>query len=321
MRNKLYFITLFIYFPLFFCLIVIAKDNTVFSGSLDDRQEINSIIIIGDTQRAGFLEVGREKNDAARPVILKKAATENPAFIIHLGDFVFWGSSKKDWNTFENYSSEIRKNNIPVFPVLGNHEYFGSNEKSLKNIFSRFPHLKNSQWYSFKFKKTGFIFLNSNFDELSVSEKEKQNKWYLKKLNELQDDSSIKMIIICCHHAPYTNSTIVSDNEDVQKYFVQQMLKIPKAKLFFTGHCHSYEHFIKNNKHFVVTGGGSGPRQKLKIDSSEAKHQDTYKGGEIRNFNFCKVTFKEDGLLVQMISIDDNLTKWNLGQEFFVKNN
>ncbi len=322
---------------------IIDSERVYYKSSIEGRQDIPSFILIGDTQRAGFWEVGFEKNDEVRPIILKQVAEENPAFIIHLGDFGFLGSGNDDWTTFDNYASDIRKKGIPVFPTLGNHEYFGNNEKALKNYFSRFPHIKNAKWYSFKFRNVGFIILNSNFDELDEYSKSKQNDWYLKKLEDLQNDSSIISIIVACHHPPYTNSTIVSADEDVQKYFVEPMFDIPKAKLFFTGHCHSYEHFEKSGKHFIVTGGGSGPRQKLR---AKPIYQDTFKGGRIRNFHYCKVTIKDEGLLVQMIYIDDNIlrqaqddnkqaqddnkqaqngnkqaqddNKWKVGQEFLV---
>ncbi|MFH1049354.1 MAG: metallophosphoesterase [bacterium] len=329
MKNKKLLIWMITSFFCCMCLNLYASDSVIYSGSTKDREDLKSFIFIGDTQRASNWEIGREKNDEVRPLILKQIAAENPAFIVHLGDFVFMGSDEDEWNAFDNFALNIRKKSIPVFPTLGNHEYFGNNEKAFKNYFSRFPHINNAKWYSFKFCNIGFIILNSNFDELKEKEQAKQNDWYLKKLEDLQNDSSITSIIIACHHSPYTNSTIVSADEDVQKYFVEPMFDIPKAKLFFTGHCHSYEHFEKNGKHFIVTGGGSGPRQKLR---TKPIYQDTFEGERIRNFHYCKVTIKDEGLLVQMIYIDDNIlrqaqddnkqaqddNKWKVGQEFLV---
>jgi predicted phosphodiesterase len=293
-----------------------AQSKNNYSSSLIQSEENNSFIIIGDTQRACFVEIGKEKNDEVRPMILKKIADENPSFIIHLGDFVCFGSSKNDWEKFDDLAIDIRSKNIPILPVLGNHDYFLNDKTALRNFFSRFPDLVKQTWYSRTFNGTGFIFLNSNFDNLTKEGNQKQLSWYKKTLNDLQSDTSVKIIIICCHHAPFTNSTVVSDNKDVQDLFVKPMLNIPKAKLFFTGHCHCYEHFIMENKHFIVTGGGSGPRQKL---SDKPIHIDTYKGGKIRNFHFCKATLRNFGILVQMIYIDDNLKKWEIGQEFFIE--
>lgn len=292
-----------------------AQDKNNYSSSLFGREENNSFIIIGDTQRACFVELGREKNDEVRPLIFKEIVNENPAFIIHLGDFVCFGSSNDDWNKFDKLAFDIKKKNIPILPVLGNHDYFLNDKKALKNFFSRFPDLDEGLWYSRTINGVGLIFLNSNFDNLTKELNQKQIAWYKKTLKDFQSDTTVKIIIISCHHAPYTNSTVVSDNEDVQEYFVKPMIEIPKAQLLFTGHCHSYEHFIMNGKHFIVTGGGGGARQKLK---EKPIHTDNYEGGKLRNFNFCKATIQNSGILIQMIYINDNFSKWEIGQEFLV---
>lgn len=267
----------------------------------------STIIIVGDTQRSSKWEFILEQNEGVPKKIFDKIADENPSFIIHLGDMSFWGSSTTWWSYFDEDAAEVIKKGIPIYPVAGNHDYFGSNDKAKENLFLRFPFLKENTWYSKQINNLGIIFLNSNFDDLSESENNAQLKFYRKELKKFEQDSTVQHIIVVCHHSPYTNSTIVDPSKDVQKYFVLPFIKAKKTKAFFSGHCHSVEHFIKSNKHFIVSGGGGGPRQKL-ATGKRAKYKDYFTASRIRYFNYCRLTFESNALKLEIIGWDDSIT-------------
>jgi Icc-related predicted phosphoesterase len=311
-------ICFFIIYPLYFSSLFHNQEKISYSGDISGRNHLNTIILLGDTQRKSFWEFFKEDNGNISTYIFDKIASENPAFIIHLGDLIFNSANPYHWKNFDKSAKSIRKKGIPLFPILGNHEYYGFNKIALNNYFSHFPYYKNAQWNSLRFNDIGFILLNSNFDDMTKQEIEKQNSWYKAKLKELQQDSTISMIIIACHHPPYTNSMDVNDSKEVHYHFVNPLINIPKAKLFFSGHCHSYEHFLKNNIHFIVSGGGGGPRQKLITDSTEIRHKDHYKGGKFRKFHYCQLIISNNGILLQMININSDTGKWHVGDEFFI---
>ncbi|MGH9760247.1 MAG: metallophosphoesterase family protein, partial [Blastocatellia bacterium] len=214
-----------------------------YTGDISSRQNIPFFMFVGDTQRTSRWErlIGREQNDAGRQAVLDKIADENPAFLVILGDLVFQGDSPTHWPQFDQFAAPIRQKGIPVFPLLGNHEYFGDHNKAFELFFDRFPHLQRRFWYSIRFGSVAIILLDSNFDEMGRELMDRQDEWYKATLAEYQRDSAITNIIVCCHHAPYTNSTVVSDDALVQQHFVEPFKTTPKAKVFFTGHCHSYE--------------------------------------------------------------------------------
>ena len=298
-----------------------APQVPVYSGELSTRGSIPHFILVGDTQRTSLLEFWREQNEAARRAVLNKIAEEEPAFLVILGDLVFQGDDERHWRWFDDYTAAIREKQIPVFPLPGNHEYFGNHSRAFKNYFGRFPHLSERLWNAFRFRSVAVILLNSNFEKLNEQELEEQDEWYQSKLREYEGEESIKTIIVCCHHPPFTNSTVVKDDKDVEQvreHFLEPFCETPKAKLFFTGHCHSYEHFIERGKHFIVSGGGGGPRQKLVVDPQKRSYEDTYRGGEYREFHFCKVVFLDESLQVQMVKIDEALRYWSVGDEFVV---
>jgi len=201
-----------------------------------------------------------------------------------------------------------------VFGILGNHDYYRGKESGIANFFQRFPYLGKRSRHAFRFLNVAVILLNSNFKELTSDEIESQNRWYLKKLGEFQKDAAVSAIIVCCHHAPYTNSTVISASKEVRKNFVAPFVETPKAKLFFAGHCHSYEHFESQGKTFIVTGGGGGPRQEVQIKPKKQKYHDLFKGPSVRPFHFCRLILGQNSLKVQMVYFNEE-KKWSVGDE------
>ena len=249
----------------------------------------NHFIIVGDTQSTSHWEFWREKNDKERKLIVDEITKREPAFVIHLGDLTTRGSSRKHWQQFDESHNELRAKKIPYFPILGNHEFYGNDERALQNYFGRFRHLSERRWYSFTWKNIGFILVDSNFSHLSMEGSEQQRKWYIEQLEKFEEDEKIDYIIVCSHEPPFTNSRVVRPNEKVKAFFADPFLNCDKASFFFSGHSHSYERFQVKGKFFVVSGGGGGPRHKLSIDPEKAHYEDLFKGPELRFFHFIEI--------------------------------
>ena len=290
-----------------------------YTGSSIRPDTASSIILIGDVQLRGTPEIllGRENNKDAVRTLLKKIAEEDPSFVLVLGDFTFHGSSVNSWSDFDDMAKAIHEKGIPIFPLPGNHEYFGNPKEGFHQYFLRFPQIQHKLWYVKKWKDVGIITLNANFNHLSKEQITKQNTWYNTQMDSLQADTTVAIIIVCCHEPPYTNSTVVSDDKEVQKHFVPSYLSKSKAKLFFSGHCHSYEHFHIGGKDFVVSGG-AGPRQMLEAPPKDSPKKDLFHGGPERKHHFCKLTRTNDGLHVQMMQVSENLKKWSIGEEIVI---
>lgn len=288
------------------------------NGEYDGGNDRRSIIFVGDTQRTGFWErvLLREQNDSARKCVFNRIAVEDPAILVILGDLVSTGGDEDRWNYFEECMKPVRDRKTPVYAVPGNHEYFGGSKKGLKNYFRHIPAMEDKTRRVLRYENVACILLNSNFKEMTRSEKDSQNVWYSRELDNLQRDSSVSSIIVCCHHPPMTNSTIVSGSDDVRKFFGDPFLKTPKALLFVSGHCHSYERFVEKGKTFIVTGGGGGARQKVIVDQKKQRHRDYFNGPEIRPFHFCRLTIEDASLRVQMVCLDSTLEQWSVADEF-----
>jgi predicted MPP superfamily phosphohydrolase len=104
-------------------------NSNVLKDSIINLKGNNPIALVGDLQRTTIWElmIGREQNDSERKKIIENIALENPAALILLGDMVANGADVKEWDYLHNLLKPIVNENIPIIPVLGNHEYWGDN--------------------------------------------------------------------------------------------------------------------------------------------------------------------------------------------------
>jgi hypothetical protein len=323
--------------PLVFFLFILATksaycqpvetDIPTYSGNGITADTSSSFIIAGDLQlQSPILEFWRENNRDAVGAICDKIASLHPGFLLVLGDLTFDGASEKLWRTFDAYAKRIRDSTIRIYPMLGNHEYFSNKRKMYYQYALRFPHINDQLWYVIKWHDVAIIALNSNFSKLSKKERRLQDEWYGKALHLLDSDKSVASIIVACHHPPYTNSTLVSDDQTVQEHFALPFKQSPKSVLFITGHCHSYEHFVIDRKNFIVSGGG-GPRQELEepTDTLKQDHFNLVKEDSltvhkkhrlkfIRPHHFCKVSRINGKLMLEMEQVSEDLKTWTVGE-------
>ena len=283
-----------------FSLNFIPQRPITFPTSSTVASDERSIIVLGDVQRTSFVQFGCEQNDAEREKIVASLTNENPLAVILLGDLVFQGDSEPQWVYFDRLFAAVRREKIPLYSVLGNHEYFGEDRIALEKFYTRFPQLEKRQWYAVTIDGIAFLMLNSNINKLDEAQMRAQQFWYQRVLSQFETDTSVHSIIVCCHHPPFTNSTSVDSDALVQQQFVQPFISASKAKVFFSGHCHAYEHFVHQGKHFFVSGGGGGPRQILKEPGSPDALRDEFQGPQKRFFHYCSITQSHERLRIKV---------------------
>lgn len=269
-----------------------SKAMFAYAGFSEISPAKNHFILVGDTQRTSPLEFWREQNDKERHLIENEIAGREPAFVVHLGDLTTHGSSKKEWQEFDDLNQSLREKKIPYFPILGNHELYGNDEKALGLYFSRFPHLEQRRWYSFTWKNLGLIMFDSIFSTLTKEENESQ--------------VGIDYTIVCCREPPFTNSRVVHPNKRVKASFADPFVRFQKTCLFFSGHSHSYERFQIEGKFFIVSGGGGGPRHKVNADPIRRSYDDLYPGSELRFFHFCEIEESNATLIFRVMRLGSN---------------
>ncbi len=259
-----------------------------------------SLLVVGDLQRTSLFEswvLRREQNDAERARLVRALTHEDEvAGLLLLGDLVFDGSSCADWERFDALLAPLRHRGILL--ALGNHDYWGPNEPACEHLWARFPWLAEQPWERVRWGSVALVVLDSNEDELGPEQWSAQKRWLAEALEALDADSTVRMVVLAWHHPPYTNSTVTDDEIHVQRAFVERLEGHPKVRLVLSGHAHAYEHFERRGVHYVVSGGGGGPRVALWADE-HARHVDLFEGPSPRPFHYLKLSPTRHGLSIE----------------------
>ena len=105
---------------------------------------------------------------------------------------------------------------------------------------------------------------------------------------------------VLAHHPPFTNSPIVRGEESVRETFLPSFLGSSKTVAFVSGHAHGLEHFRRDGKEFLVSGGGGGPRPTVSSEQGccfgrcnrrAPEGNDLFVGSWPRPFHFIKIEF------------------------------
>ena len=78
-------------------------------------------------------------NPTVRRAIVAAVDEVHPAFVTIGGDIVYVGENANDWKVWDTETKVWRDHNIPVFPVIGNHDVNVNEEAALANYFRAFP--------------------------------------------------------------------------------------------------------------------------------------------------------------------------------------
>ena len=256
------------------------------------------IVFLADCQAPLWIEqifLKNENNIQASDSLFIRIIRREPSAVFLLGDMVANGSSNSSWKRFDEFLRSLKSKKIQYYATPGNHEYFLSNKKGSQNFKVRFQ-LQNENFVVQIVDSIAIILLNSNFGKITMSEKNEMISNYENTLYLLDELPTVKYILVCTHYSPYTNSSIVSPSEEVERMLVPQYLQSKKAFLFLSGHSHNLELFKQKRKYFFVIGGGGGLKQELE-PLEKRRYQEIYKNVERYRFFFVTVERKRNGIL------------------------
>lgn len=247
------------------------------------------------------------KNKEGRDSLFKDIERENQGYVFMLGDIVGKSSDNRKWSDVDAFLRKLHSDGSLVYAIPGNHEYLFNASSGIANYSARFPGLP-IDGYCVRTDSMAIVMLNSNFKELSPTENNKQQRWYLAVMDSLDADTAVKFIIVCAHHSPYSNSKVVGASSSVQSNFVKRYETSAKTKLFISGHSHNLEYFAStNNKHYLVIGGGGGIAQPL-YKVANAKYQDLIKQEEKPLFFYLVLQRNGNGVEIRIRGYSKALT-------------
>ncbi|MEO6230516.1 MAG: metallophosphoesterase family protein [Ferruginibacter sp.] len=296
--------------------VLLSKMISAQDTSLPAPLPSTEMVFVSDTQQPLFVEkilLKPNNNLTATADIFSEILQRKPQSLYMLGDVVGLGYSNKKWRKVDKFLDSCRKININVSGILGNHEVMIFKKKGERKFDKRFPTNVRTGYVSIT-DSVAVILLNSNFAKLSTTDQLKQREWYEHTLVALDTMMTIKIVIVTCHHAPYSNSKVVEGSALVQQYFVPGYIKSKKSQLFITGHAHAFEHFMIQGKDFLVIGGGGGLHQPLNSNTTNSIYDlsPDYKP----MFHYLTVQRIADKLLVTSHYLKENFSGFAAGHSF-----
>ena len=236
-------------------------------------------------------------NIEARDTLFREIENKNEGYVFMLGDLVGEGSKDSDWNGIDEFLNRLHTEGTKVYGIPGNHEYLMRATHGINNYQKRFPGLPLTG-YCVRTDSMAIVMLNSNFIQFTAEARKYQQQWYRAEMDSLDKDVSVKLVIVCTHHSPYSNSKVVGSSEKVQEAFIPRFESSPKTKLFITGHSHNLECFDSSHgKRYLVIGGGGGIDQPLHTGDEE-KHKDLISQAEKPRFFYLVLQRRQDVLEV-----------------------
>ena len=244
------------------------------------RDSGKPIAVIGDLQTTSLGErllFRREFTERQQELLLDDLKKQEIGLLAIVGDMVFTASSRKEWALFDSMVAPIARK-VPVLPALGNHDYhclvgeFCFNHAVPENVLSRFGWLQPGQEYICEYGEVTLVFIDSETGLKS------QGMWLDRELRKLERLN--RRVVVFTHRPPYSNVDRSKPgprpNEEVRKQITDRLAGSPIGRLSIHGHVHGFEHLQIGNMHYVISGGGGGPRPWLAAERTT----DIYSGAD-----------------------------------------
>jgi hypothetical protein len=209
--------------------------------------------MFADAQQFPVVNAFARGGPRERRLVRERIRALSPNLILFGGDAVGYGTYEPFWEEFtHDYSG------MTLYPVIGNHDLYGSDDVALEYYFTAFPHLHGARWYDLRFGRLLILMLDSNRDNLSDTLWNTQVQWLDSKLEVARNDPSVGLVVLISHHPPMSTSS-GGGKYSALAAFYGHAAKNPKFKLYLCGHHHAYQHIVEGDHHVLVSGGGGGP--------------------------------------------------------------
>jgi acid phosphatase type 7 len=226
--------------------------------------------VIGDTQN--------RNNPNHRPIV-EQIISENPAFVINVGDLVSDWLNIADWEAFFRINTDLMRS-TPYFTVLGNHD------RQSEYYFNFFVLPGNERYYSFNYGAAHFIVLDvigpyisetdpppiqgamQRFYKAGTKHWQSQMEW-LKQ--DLEDAKNTKYVFVFFHYPMYSANNKKDLPRDMRMHF-GTIFQDYKVSAVFNGHNHNYHRAVAGNVTFVVTGVSGGRQTMFSPEPESVKY-------------------------------------------------
>jgi predicted phosphodiesterase len=248
-----------------FCIIISLILLTVRPLSAATR-----FAVIGDTQ--GVTGGATAVSDTALSQIVQLVLKADPPvqFVVTAGDLIL-GSSNTEirlqqllyWRSVVDpwYTSDFL--GLKVYPTAGNHDqenpvtYLDTWQAAFPELPDNGPKDAKKIVYSFDMGSCHFVVLNTSTPNI-IKKHTVDTDWLAQDLK----NNTQPIIFVFGHEPAFPTGRHVGTSLDVRAEKRDEFWKILAnygAKVYFCGHSHLYDHWIKDGVHQIITGSGGVP--------------------------------------------------------------
>jgi hypothetical protein len=234
------------------------------------------LIGYGDTRFTDPANV-KDTNPRMRKFLVDRIADEAPDALFETGDLPMTGSYPPDWAIFRAETAPWRKQNLRVYPAIGNHEATSDIDKGIRNYLAAFPYLNNCRYYSVLLAN---VYLISIDEFTSMADGARQHAWLTAQLEHLPPQVDFVFFL---DHMP-----LVADLQsqvavglpqphetDLRTLLEHEQPRTHAKFIVLCGHIHNYEHFERTGITYIITGGGGAKPYPIYIRGPEDLYRDT----------------------------------------------
>jgi outer membrane protein assembly factor BamB len=174
--------------------------------------------------------------DLAGQIAQINATSQNLAFIQVSGDLTNNATDAE----FQYYRNATAASKLPVWPAVGNHEYFGGGEPTYAGRIDNYRRYVGPEWYSFDYGNRHFVV----FDNCGGAPFDEQRDWVRR---DLEANAPGKRVVVLMHQPMNIPFGAPSQYDDYAALFEQY-----ETELVLVGHEHSNDtdlEWVKGAKH------------------------------------------------------------------------
>jgi len=222
-------------------------------------------------------------------LVAERMGREAVELVVHVGDLIE-SPTQTEWRAFLNSGKPLLRA-MSFLCVLGNHE---RNSRTYYDLFA-LPQgggRAGKQWWALRWGDVLLVGLDSNLQHLKFTGLQKETEW----LREvLAQEARYKFVFF--HHPLFSSDLYYRGNESLAKLWAP-IFQEAGVTAVFCGHCHNYEHLVRDEIHYFITGGGGAPLTPL----SGTRREGSVLGVE-NVLHYLRVSVSEGKAVVEMMPV------------------
>lgn len=276
-----------------------------------------TFVAYGDTR---FTQRDGVANAVARRALVAHAASEKPAAIFIGGDLVYEGSNPGDYEVYRTETAVWSQAKIPIFPVLGNHEFRGCDKDSSSCLVNWWraavpSEVRSFRWYSVTLGPKILVLLLDS--DSSLKPGSEQRTWFEHQVTNV--GSQTEFVFVVLHYPPVRDPIFPrgKDEQEIARYLSKHSHSLQARVVVVSSHVHNYERFLRDDVTYLVSGGGGAKSVPVLRFSGELSKLDT---GE--NFHYIRFRLEGGDLQGSMVRFDperNGETAWTEPDRFEIK--